>query len=68
MQIDPTLASVADIAAGDYDIYLSTYADAVRDFGHPVVIGFGHEMNADWYSWGWKNSPRRRSWLLGGTS
>lgn len=57
VQIDPTLASVADIAAGDYDIYLRTYADAVRDFGHPVVIGFGHEMNADWYSWGYKNLP-----------
>jgi mannan endo-1,4-beta-mannosidase len=57
VQIDPTLASVADIAAGDYDIYLRTYADSVRDFGHPVVIGFGHEMNADWYSWGYGNVP-----------
>ena len=27
-------------------IYLRTYADSVRDFGHAVVIGFGHEMNA----------------------
>ena len=57
VQIDPTLASVADIAAGDYDIYLSTYADSVRDFGHPVVIGFGHEMNADWYPWGYGSVP-----------
>jgi mannan endo-1,4-beta-mannosidase len=57
VQIDPTLASVAGIAAGDYDIYLRTYADAVRNFGHPVVIGFGHEMNADWYSWGYGNVP-----------
>jgi mannan endo-1,4-beta-mannosidase len=57
VQIDPTLASVAGIAAGDYDIYLRTYADAVRDFGHPVVIGFGHEMNADWYSWGYRSVP-----------
>jgi hypothetical protein len=57
VQIDPTLASVADIASGDYDIYLRTYADAVRNFGHPVVIGFGHEMNADWYSWGYTKLP-----------
>jgi hypothetical protein len=57
VQIDPTLASVGAIAAGAYDIYLRTYADSVRDFGHPVVIGFGHEMNADWYSWGYKNLP-----------
>jgi mannan endo-1,4-beta-mannosidase len=57
VQIDPTLASVSGIAAGDYDIYLRTYADAVRDFGHPVVIGFGHEMNASWYTWGYGQTP-----------
>jgi mannan endo-1,4-beta-mannosidase len=59
VQIDPSLASVPDIAAGDYDRYLRTYADSVRDFGHPVVIGFGHEMNAPWYSWGYGHVPPR---------
>ena len=53
VQIDPTYASVHGIAAGVYDRYLRSYADSVRDFGHPVVIGFGHEMNAPWYSWGY---------------
>jgi mannan endo-1,4-beta-mannosidase len=53
VQIDPTLASVAQIANGAYDGYLKLYADAVADYGHPVVIGFGHEMNAPWYSWGY---------------
>jgi hypothetical protein len=53
VQIDPAYASVAGIAAGDYDGYLRSYADSVRDFGHPVIIGFGHEMNASWYSWGY---------------
>jgi mannan endo-1,4-beta-mannosidase len=53
VQIDPTYASVAAIAAGQYDIYLRTYADSVRAFGHAVVIGFGHEMNATRYSWGY---------------
>jgi beta-mannanase len=53
VQIDPTYASVSRIAAGVYDQYLQTYADSVRDFGHAVVIGFGHEMNAPWYSWGY---------------
>lgn len=57
VQIDPTDASVSDIAAGDDDEYLQTYADAVRNFGHPVVIGFGHEMNASWYSWGYGHVP-----------
>ena len=53
VQIDPTYASVQAIAAGSYDDYLRTYASSVRAFGHAVVIGFGHEMNAPWYSWGY---------------
>ncbi|HEY1641282.1 MAG TPA: glycosyl hydrolase [Streptosporangiaceae bacterium] len=53
VQIDPTYASVKGIADGDYDHYLSTYAASVRDYRHPVVIGFGHEMNAPWYAWGY---------------
>jgi len=57
VQIDPTYASVEAIADGAYDVYLSTYADSVREFGHAVVIGFGHEMNAPWYSWGYGRVP-----------
>jgi mannan endo-1,4-beta-mannosidase len=53
VQIDPTDASIAAIAAGTYDDYLKLYAESVRDFRHSVVIGFGHEMNASWYSWGY---------------
>ena len=55
-QIDPTYASVGAIAAGSYDAYLRSYADSVRDFAHPVVIGFGHEMNAPWYAWGYQHT------------
>ena len=57
VQIDPTYASVSGIAAGAYDAYLRSYADSVRNFGHAVVIGFGHEMNGDWYSWGYGHVP-----------
>ena len=57
VQIDPSLASVAAIAAGSYDGYLRLYADNVKDYGHQVVIGFGHEMNATWYSWGYGKTP-----------
>jgi glycosyl hydrolase family 26 len=56
VQIDPTDASVAAIAQGSYDEYLRSYADSVRNFGTAVVIGFGHEMNAPWYSWGYKHT------------
>jgi mannan endo-1,4-beta-mannosidase len=57
VQIDPSFASVAAIAAGTYDGYLRLYADTVKDFGHQVVIGFGHEMNGTWYSWGYTKTP-----------
>jgi mannan endo-1,4-beta-mannosidase len=57
LQMDPTYASIPAIAGGGYDGYLRAFADSVRDFGQPVVIGFGHEMNADWYSWGYKHVP-----------
>jgi len=57
LQMDPTYASIPAIAGGGYDHYLRMFADSVRDFGHPVVIGFGHEMNADWYSWGYGHVP-----------
>jgi mannan endo-1,4-beta-mannosidase len=56
VQIDPSFAKVPAVAAGDYDTYLRSYADSVRDYGHAVVIGFGHEMNGNWYSWGYKNT------------
>jgi hypothetical protein len=57
MQWDPTGAPISRIAAGGYDRYLRSFADSVRDFGQPVVIGFGHEMNARWYSWGYGRVP-----------
>jgi mannan endo-1,4-beta-mannosidase len=57
VQIDPTFANVSEIAAGAYDGYLSSYADSVADYGHQVVIGFGHEMNATKYSWGYGKVP-----------
>jgi mannan endo-1,4-beta-mannosidase len=53
VQLDPLATSVAAIAAGHYDRYLRSYADSVRRFGHPVVIGFANEMNANWWSWGY---------------
>jgi Glycosyl hydrolase family 26 len=57
LQIDPTYASIPLIATGGYDHYLRSFADSVRDFRHAVVIGFGHEMNAYWYSWGYGHVP-----------
>jgi mannan endo-1,4-beta-mannosidase len=56
VQIEPTGVSLAAIAAGRYDPYLRRYAAAVRSFGHPVILSFCHEMNAWWYSWGYRDT------------
>ena len=57
VQMDPRNINITAITAGVYDTYLDTFADAVADFGQQtgqgVVIGFGHEPNASWYSWGY---------------
>jgi Glycosyl hydrolase family 26 len=56
VQMDPTGVSVAAIAHDRYDGYLSAYAEAVRAYGHPVIISFGHEMNGNWSSWGYTHT------------
>lgn len=56
VQMDPKNISLAGISEGSYDPYLSSYAEAVRAYKHPVIIGFGHEMNGDWSSWGYRHT------------
>jgi mannan endo-1,4-beta-mannosidase len=56
VQIDPTGIRMAAIASGRYDGYLASFAGAVRAYGRPVIVSFGHEMNGDWYSWGYRHA------------
>jgi mannan endo-1,4-beta-mannosidase len=56
VQIDPTGVRLAAIASGRYDAYLRSYASAVKDFGRPVVLSFGPEMNGTWYTWGYRHT------------
>jgi mannan endo-1,4-beta-mannosidase len=56
VQMDPVGVSVAAIAEGQYDGYLSSYAEAVRAYRHPVILSFGHEMNGSWYPWGYRHT------------
>ena len=56
VQMNPDRINVAEIAAGRYDGYLSSYAEAVRAYRHPVIVSFGHEMNGNWYSWGYRHT------------
>jgi Glycosyl hydrolase family 26 len=56
VQMDPDTVNVAAIASGKYDGYLSAYAEAVRIYRNPVILSFGHEMNGDWSSWGYRHT------------
>jgi mannan endo-1,4-beta-mannosidase len=56
VQMDPDGINIAGIASGQYDAYLSLYAEAVKAYRHPVILSFGHEMNGDWYSWGYRHT------------
>lgn len=59
IQIDPIGADFQAIAAGAYDTYLETFATAVAGYGakthQGVIIGFGHEMNGQWFPWGYRH-------------
>jgi len=41
----------AQILDGDYDTYLDQFGQAIANWGHPVFLRYGHEMNGDWYAW-----------------
>ena len=56
VQMDPDGINIAHIASGRYDGYLSSYAEAVRAYSHPVIVSFGHEMNGNWSSWGYRHT------------
>ncbi len=56
IQINPKGINLAAIASGHYDSYLTSYAEAVRSYRHPIILGFGHEMNGNWYSWGYRHT------------
>ncbi|TAK34071.1 MAG: hypothetical protein EPO21_10840 [Chloroflexota bacterium] len=43
--------SLASVAAGDRDDYLVTWANQLRDWGHPIFLRMMWEQNATWYLW-----------------
>ena len=46
---DDYLEAICD---GRYDEFFHEWARDARDFGTPVVLRFGFEMNGDWFPWG----------------
>jgi hypothetical protein len=47
----PDKFGLNEIIAGKWDAYIDKWADAARDFGHPMIVAFGVEMNGDWFPW-----------------
>jgi glycosyl hydrolase family 26 len=43
---------LGNIVSGGFDTYLHNYAKAIKRFGHPITLSFGHEMNGPWSQWG----------------
>jgi hypothetical protein len=44
--------SDADVAAGEWDAYIRSWATAAKAWNHPFFLRFDWEMNAPWFSWG----------------
>ncbi|SEM02939.1 glycoside hydrolase family 26 protein [Streptacidiphilus jiangxiensis] len=52
MAWEPFEPSLASIASGASDAYVTSFARSVRALNLPLAISFGHEMNGNWYAWG----------------
>jgi beta-mannanase len=40
-----------DIMSGDWDPYIAKWGKQAGDYGKPVMVRWGHEMNGNWYPW-----------------
>jgi mannan endo-1,4-beta-mannosidase len=49
---EPFSTTVAAIADGASNAYITRFAEDVKAAGIPVALSFGHEMNGNWYPWG----------------
>ena len=56
MQWNPEGIGIGSIADGSADGYLRTFASAIRDYRCPVILSFGHEMNGNWFRWGYEHT------------
>ena len=61
---EPTF-TLARIIAGDFDSDLRAWADAARDFGSPLLVEYGTEVNGEWFPWNGKWNGGGRPDLYG---
>ncbi len=43
--------SMDRIIEGEFDDFLREWADTIKEFGKPVMVTFGVEMNGNWFPW-----------------
>jgi len=56
---DPNVATLAQVAAGQHDEFIRALAKGIRQANVPVVFSPWHEMNGDWYAWGYCGSTSK---------
>jgi hypothetical protein len=49
--VNQSAYKLSNIAAGNFDAMLNTWANEIKAYGHPVWLRFAHEMNGNWYPW-----------------
>ena len=55
--------SLEKIISGDFDGRLASFASDAGEYGDPLFVSFGHEMNADWYPWGGKPELYKEAYI-----
>ena len=56
VHLEPWHASMAAVAAGEWDRYLHRFAAQVRHYGGQVILSFAPEADGGWYPWGWHHT------------
>jgi hypothetical protein len=50
-RLDPVQPRLNNIINGDYDAYITNFANKMKTYSDTVVIRFMHEFEGDWYPW-----------------
>ena len=48
---DQNSMKLSDILSGKWDAYIQKWGKAAGEYGKPVMVRWGHEMNGNWYPW-----------------
>lgn len=59
----PDRFNLPDILAGKWDSYIDQWADAAKQYGKPLLVAWGLEMNGTWFPWSgcFYNTPKELS-------